>query len=184
MTSLGWIKETYCSGKYLGGNATDEDTIIGPLVGQHQLEGLEKSVNDALQKGAKLVVGGQRATDLQGAYYLPTILTNITFDMQVWNTEIFGPVLPIVSFKTYDEAIKLANDTEYGLGGYVFTNDNDLYEKVASDINTGMICQNNLTYEIPTNPFGGIKNSGLGRENGEWGFYDMADVKIIAKQKR
>src|SRR5579859_70309 len=101
------------------GNPQDQTTEIGPLVAERQLIALEAQVADAVKKGAKIVIGGKRPRGLLGAYYEPTLLTNVTFDMRVWKEEVFGPVLPIVPFDTEEEAIALGNDSNYGLGGYI-----------------------------------------------------------------
>ena len=103
--------------------------------------------------------------------------------MKVWQEEVFGPVLPIVSFETEEEAIELANDTLYGLGGYVFTQDKALMTRVAGRLNTGMVSQNNLGYCKEYNPFGGYKKSGMGREHGKYGFNDVTQIKIVAIEK-
>jgi succinate-semialdehyde dehydrogenase/glutarate-semialdehyde dehydrogenase len=103
--------------------------------------------------------------------------------MKVWQEEVFGPVLPVVSFETEEEAIELANDTSYGLGSYIFTKDETRMERVASQIQAGMVSQNNLTYFKPSNPFGGYKSSGLGREHGKYGFHDVTQVKVVVTEK-
>ena len=103
--------------------------------------------------------------------------------MRVWTEEVFGPVLPIVKFKTEPEAIELANQTSYGLGAYVFTNDQERADRVAKAIQTGMVSVNGTNYIMPFNPFGGYKNSGLGREHGKYGFREVTQVKIVAKNK-
>lgn len=165
------------------GIAEDRSTEIGPLVSKKQLEVLKEQVQDAIDKGANLIFGGKQPQNLLGAFFEPTLLTSIKSNMKVWNEEIFGPVLPIISFKTYEEAIALANDTKYGLGGYVFTNNKNLYTKTVKDLKTGMITQNNLTYVMPCNPFGGYKKSGLGREHGKYGFHEVCQIKVIAMEK-
>lgn len=165
------------------GNSSNEDTDIGPLVSQKQLESLKVQVKDAIEKGAKVEYEKELDKDLQGSFYSPMILSNITKDMKVWNEEVFGPVLPIITFKTEEEAIELANDTKYGLGGYVFTKDKTRFLRVASRINTGMIQANNTSYVTPASPFGGSKASGLGREHGKFGFYELSQVKIVAEDK-
>jgi aldehyde dehydrogenase (NAD(P)+) len=103
--------------------------------------------------------------------------------MRVWKEEVFGPVLPVVTFKTYEEALKLANDTRYGLGSYVFTKDNELGERSVRDIKTGMVSINGAFYVIPQDPFGGCKMSGMGREHGKWGLRELTEVKVVAKYK-
>ena len=162
------------------GLAEDEATDIGPLASKTQVETIERQVNDALSKGAKAIVGGKRPQHLQGAFFEPTLLVDITTEMDVWREEVFGPVLPMVSFKTYDEAIALANDTKYGLGGYVFTEDKEILKRTVMDIKTGMLAHNSTGYVKPCNPFSGTKASGLGRENGKFGFHDVCQIKIIS----
>lgn len=97
----------------------------------------------------------------------PTILTHITPDMRIWREEVFGPILPVVPFDTTQEAIALANDTEYGLGAYVFTASQDTFAHIARRIESGMVQMNQVNYCIPSDPFGGYKSSGIGREHGK-----------------
>lgn len=165
------------------GNASSEDTNLGPLVAKRQLDLLEDQVKDALNKGARVFFGGKRPDDLNGAYYLPTVLTEISFDMRVWTEEVFGPVLPIVTFNTDDEAIKLANDTSYGLGAFVFTEDRIRYLKVAKQIQSGIVAHNNALYYHPACPFGGYKKSGNSRTSGIEGFHEVTKVKLISEEK-
>lgn len=164
------------------GNALDESTDLGPLVAERQVVRIEEQVADAVKKGAKVVCGGKRPKELEGAYYEPTILTDITPDMRVWHEETFGPVLAVVSFKTEAEAIQLANDTRYGLGAHVYTNDQDLFNRVASQIESGMVAQNKIDYFSPNSPFGGYKESGMGRMHGQFGFDEVTQVKLIARE--
>lgn len=165
------------------GDAENEKTDLGPLVNERQLNRLEDQVQDAISKGAKIVTGGKRPHNLKGAYYEPTILTNIKFDMKVWKEEVFGPVLPIVSFDSLQEAINLANDTIYGLGGYIYTKDKARAFSVANKLKTGNININNSNYNVPNDPFGGYKNSGIGREHGKIGFIELCNKKVIAYKK-
>ena len=165
------------------GEATNEDTTIGPLVNEKQLSILLEQFNDAISKGAKVICGGKSPYRLTGSYFEPTILTNINRDMKVWKEEVFGPILPVISFKTIDEAIELANDTIYGLGGYIFTTNKETFEKISKEIKTGLVACNNLTYIHPNNPFGGIKKSGIGRHHGKWGFRELCDIKVVAFEK-
>lgn len=165
------------------GNALDQDTNLGPLVAERQVARIEEQVEDAIKKGAKVICGGKRPKELKGAYYEPTILTDITPDMKVWNEETFGPVLAVVSFKDEDEAIKLANDTKYGLGAHIYTENKDLFIRVAKQIDSGMVAQNNIDYFHPNSPFGGYKESGMGRMHGQFGFDEVTQVKLIAKEK-
>lgn len=165
------------------GEAEDEKTDLGPLVTERQLVRLEEQVQDALAKGAKIITGGKRPSHLQGAYYEPTILTNVTFDMKVWTEEVFGPVLPVVPFESQEEALHFANDTEYGLGGYIYTQDKDKAFAVARELKTGNISINNANYNVPNDPFGGYKNSGIGREHGKVGFTELCHKKVVAYKK-
>lgn len=158
-------------------------TDLGSLAAQKQLILLEGQVKDAISKGAKVITGGSSLKNINGAYYLPTLLTNITKDMRVWNEEVFGPVLPVISFETEEEAISLANDTIYGLGSIIFTNDAKRAMRVASQINAGTVEINNTTHWLPCNPFGGYKKSGLGREHGIVGFRELCQLKVISMDK-
>lgn len=157
---------------------------LGPLVAERQLILLEAQVNESVAKGAKVITGGKRPESHKGAYYEPTILTEVTADMRVWNEEVFGPVVPIVKFKTEAEAIELANDTEYGLGGRVITADMKRALRVAAKIEAGSVEINEGDrWASPNNPFGGYKMSGIGRENGAVGFQALCQVKVISRSK-
>jgi acyl-CoA reductase-like NAD-dependent aldehyde dehydrogenase len=103
--------------------------------------------------------------------------------MKVWQEEVFGPIIPVVKFKTIEEAIELANDTIYGLGSYVFTNNKEDFELVSKELKTGMVSCNNLMYIIPNDPFGGVKKSGLGRNHGKYGFHELCNIKVITFEK-
>jgi acyl-CoA reductase-like NAD-dependent aldehyde dehydrogenase len=165
------------------GDALDEDTDLGSLVADRQVVKLDRQVQDSIAKGAKVIVGGNRPKGLKGAFYEPTILTDVTEEMAVWNEETFGPVLPIVPFRNEDEAIQLANATKYGLGASIFTEDGDRYDRVARGLNTSMISHNSVMYWSPLNPFGGYKDSGMGRTHGKFGFADVTQPKVLSKQK-
>ena len=165
------------------GDASDETTDLGPLVAKRQLDLLENQVADAVSKGAQVLAGGKRPEGLDGAYYEPTLLANITPDMRVWQEEVFGPVLPIVTFETEEDAIRMANDTKYGLGGYIFTSDAARFKRVAMQLETCMVSHNGMIYIRPENFFGGMKQSGSGREHGLEGFHEVTVSKQIAIQK-
>lgn len=165
------------------GNPLEEDVEVGPLVSISQLEKLENQVEDATSKGAKIICGGARLDLDNGNYYLPTILINITKDMKVYKEEVFGPVIPIIPFQTVEEAITIANDTEYGLGGYVYTKDKVKFNQVVRKLKTGMIALNNLYYLKPCNPFGGYKKSGMGRNNSEFGLRELCNIKVVTYEK-
>lgn len=165
------------------GNPEDPSTDIGSLAAERQLLGLEAQVADAVKKGAHIVTGGKRPAGLQGAYYEPTLLKNISFDMQVWKEEVFGPVLPVVPFNSEEEAIALANDSQYGLGGYVYTKNKDRALRVSMQLQTGNINVNDTNYVIAQIPFGGYKYSGLGREHGQQGLREFCSSKVISLTK-
>ena len=165
------------------GNPLNDDTEIGPLVSKEQLEKIEEQVNDAIEKGATVICGGKKLEDNNGNYYMPTILANVTSIMRVYNEEVFGPVIPIIEFETIEEAIKIANDTQYGLGGYVYTKDRNKFDEVVKKLKTGMIAWNNLYYLRPCNPFGGYKKSGIGKNNSEFGLKGLCNVKVVTYEK-
>lgn len=162
------------------GDPEDEATQLGSLVAKRQLDLLEAQVADAVARGAKVIIGGRRPVGLQGAYYLPTVLTNVTREMRVWKEEVFGPVLPVVTFQTEEEAVTLANDTPYGLGAQVFSKDVDRAIRVAKKINAGCVDINEGNHWQPSTPFGGFKESGKGREHGKHGFQELCQIKVIA----
>ena len=165
------------------GDPENPETNIGSLVAKRQLVLLESQVKDAIDNGAKIVIGGHSPEDVNGAYYLPTLLTNVNRKMRVWKEEVFGPVLSVVSFETEEEAVNLANDTIYGLGSIVFTKDKDKARRVASRIEAGTVEINNVTHWLSCNPFGGYKQSGMGREHGVIGFRELCQIKVVSSEK-
>lgn len=165
------------------GDPADRATYIGSLVAKRQLVLLEEQVKDAIEKGAKVITGGKQVTHLadKGVFYEPTILTNISKDMRVWKEEVFGPVLPVIQFKTEEEAVEMANDTPFGLGGRVFSADMDRARRVASRIEAGTVEINLGNRWNMNNPFGGYKLSGMGREHGAVGFRELCQIKVISE---
>lgn len=135
---------------------------------------------DALEQGATVVPCMQQDSELIGAYYPPTIITDITTDMRIWKEEVFGPVLPVICFDTIEEAIALANNTCYGLGGYVYVQDKNLALHISRYLKTGNVTVNGADYVIAEDPFGGCKNSGIGREHGKHGLRELCTVKLVA----
>lgn len=166
------------------GDTDSEQTDIGSLVAKRQLNLLQEQVEDATQKGAKIIIGGKTLENFQGAFYEPTILTNIDRNMRVWKEEVFGPVLPIIKFKTEEEAIELANDTSYGLGSRIFSKDLERAKRVASKIDAGTVEINNASRWLHCNPFGGYKESGIGREHGTIGFRELCQIKVLSMPKQ
>lgn len=165
------------------GDSANEKTDIASLAAKRQLDLLKEQVDDALSKGAKIIAQLVLPDNLKGAFYPPTILGNITKDMRVWKEEVFGPVLPIVTFKTEQEAINFANDTHYGLGARVISDDENRALRVASKIEAGTVEINEGDRWLTCNPFGGYKNSGMGREHGMLGFRELCQVKVISSSK-
>lgn len=165
------------------GDPLDPNNDLGSLVAKRQVELLNEQFVDAVDKGAKIVAQANLDKNLKGAFFAPTLLTNITKDMRVWHEEVFGPIFPIMTFKTEEEAIELANDTVYGLGGRVMSGDIKRAERVAFKIEAGSIAINLEARFLACDPFGGYKESGLGRERGIHGLREMCQVKVIQKQK-
>jgi succinate-semialdehyde dehydrogenase/glutarate-semialdehyde dehydrogenase len=140
---------------------------------------VDELVRDAVTAGATILTGGARSAR-SGCYYPPTVLTEVQPDSAILREEIFGPVAPIVTFSTEDEAVTLANDTEYGLVGYVYTGDLARGLRVSERIETGMIGLNRGLVSDPAAPFGGVKQSGLGREGGHEGVLDYTEPRYVA----
>ncbi|MCE3237388.1 MAG: gabD [Gammaproteobacteria bacterium] len=163
------------------GDPQNKETELGPLVSLSHRETLEAQVNDALAKGATLMIGGKRPGKFSGAYYTPTLLTHIKKEMRVWQEEVFGPVLPIVSFKNDKEAIHLANDTSYGLGALICSKDINKARYIASHLQAGCVEINHGNHWQPCTPFGGWKASGRGHEHGRHGFQELCQMKVIAE---
>lgn len=163
------------------GDPEQLDTELGPLVAMRQMKLLHDQVNDSISKGAKVVIGGTPIHQLNGAYFSPTILTNVKKNMRVWQEEIFGPVLPIISFEEDEEAMLLANDTPYGLGAVIFSQNIEKARLIANKIDAGCIDINNGSHWQPCTPFGGYKASGMGREHGRHGFQELCQIKVIAE---
>ena len=170
-------------GKIVVGNPLNEKTDIASLVAKRQADLLEAQINDAIVKGANVVFGGKRPEKLKGAYFLPTLLTNIKKNMRVWKEEVFGPALIAVSFRNEEEAISLANETRYGLGSIIFTKDKDRAHRIASRIEAGNVEINSANHWLPCNPFGGYKESGIGREHGEIGLQELCQIKLVSEEK-
>jgi succinate-semialdehyde dehydrogenase/glutarate-semialdehyde dehydrogenase len=150
---------------------TSGEFDVGAIFWDKQLEIVERHVEDAKARGAKVLVGGRRNPDLDGLYYEPTVLVDVDHDMDVMKHETFGPVISIMRVADEEEAIRLANDSDYGLNGNVWTRDKEKGFQIAQRIETGAVCVNDmaLTYGVPEAPFGGRKQSGVGQVNGKKG---------------
>tara|TARA_R110000796_G_scaffold18489_9_gene55989 strand:- start:3967 stop:5343 length:1377 start_codon:yes stop_codon:yes gene_type:complete len=161
------------------GDPRDDATQLGPLSSQGQFDTVREQVEQSIAKGAKLLCGGT-APDRTGAYYPATVLAEVTPGMPAYDDEIFGPVASVIRAKDDEDAMRLANDSRYGLGGGIFTKDEDRALKLARDyFDTGMIRINSFGAADPNMPFGGVKNSGYGREHGGFGMKEFVNAKAI-----
>jgi succinate-semialdehyde dehydrogenase/glutarate-semialdehyde dehydrogenase len=161
------------------GHGADEGTDIGPLIDADQRGKVAELVDDAVSKGATAVVGGG-VRDGAGYFFEPTVLTGVTADARLLKEEIFGPVAPIATFATEEEAVAAANDTEFGLVAYLFTRDLSRALRVSEALETGMIGLNQGLVSNAGAPFGGVKQSGLGREGGNEGIAEYLETKYVA----
>ncbi len=160
------------------GRGTDDGVKVGPLIDEAGLTKVESLVADAVSRGAKVLTGAEVAEG-NGYFYPPTVLTGVPRDAEMADQEIFGPVAPLTPFETEAEVVAAANDTEYGLVAYVFTNDLRRALRVAESIETGMVGLNQGVVSNPAAPFGGVKESGLGREGGSVGIDEFLETKYI-----
>ncbi len=164
------------------GNGLEEGTQIGPLVSKQHYEKVLSLIETGKKEGAKLVCGGGRADLPTGHFVKPTIFTGVTPDMTIWQKEIFGPVLAICTFKDEAEAIRLANDSEYGLAAAVFSKSKETLDRVARQLDAGVVWQNaSQPVAADGPPWGGVKKSGIGRELGPWGLANYLTTKAIAE---
>ena len=162
------------------GNTADPENVIGPLINDRQVDRVKSQLEDALAKGAKVELGGK----IEGRFVYPTILTGVTPAMLVYQDETFGPVVPVIPFETDEEAISIANDTEYGLSSGIITADEEKALQMARQLETGM-CHVNCSSvnDEPNVPFGGTKASGLGRHGGRWSMETFTDTRWITLER-
>jgi succinate-semialdehyde dehydrogenase / glutarate-semialdehyde dehydrogenase len=163
--------------KYLPGNPINPATTLAPLSKRNFVEEVHKQIENSVRMGAKCILGGQ--IEPTGCFYLPTILTDVTREMSVFIEETFGPVAALIVVKDEEEAIEIANDSLFGLGAAIWTNNLDKGEKMALKIEAGAIFINGLVKSDPRLPFGGIKNSGYGRELSDYGIKEFCNIKTI-----
>ncbi|ONI91053.1 NAD-dependent succinate-semialdehyde dehydrogenase [Saccharothrix sp. ALI-22-I] len=161
------------------GPGTEPGVDVGPLIDRNGRRKVERLVEDAVQRGARVLAGG-RTPDGPGSFYPPTVLSRVSPDSDLMGTEIFGPVAAILTFDDEDEVVRQANDTEWGLVGYVFTESLDRALRVSERLEAGMVGLNTGLVSNPAAPFGGVKQSGLGREGGRVGIDEFLDYKYIA----
>jgi succinate-semialdehyde dehydrogenase/glutarate-semialdehyde dehydrogenase len=160
------------------GDPMDEGTQVGPLATESGVEDVEGYVQDAVEKGATVVVGGKRV-DRPGWFYEPTLVTDVTPEMGIWSEEVFGPVAALHTVADLDEAIRLANEHVYGLGSNLWSEDQGERLRFIRDIQSGMAFVNGMTTSYPELPFGGVKQSGYGRELTEVGMYEFCNAKTV-----
>jgi len=165
--------------EYTLGNGLDSSSTLGPLVNAKQVGTVEDLVSDAVSKGATVAVGGV-APEGPGHFYPATVLSGVPADARILKEEVFGPVAPVIGFDTEEEGIAAANDTEYGLAAYIYTQGLDRALRVAEAIEAGMVGVNRGVISDPAAPFGGVKQSGFGREGGSEGIEEYLDTKYIA----
>ena len=155
-----------------------DDTDIGPLVNSKSLNNIESLVSKSVKEGAEVATGGER-TKSKGFFYLPTIMKKVSPKMEVASEEVFGPIAPVITVEEEKDAIKVANNSKYGLGASIWTQDLEKAEKLSRSIESGIVTVNNVVISDPRVPFGGIKNSGFGRELSRYGMLEFVNVKSI-----
>ena len=162
------------------GSGLDSTTDVGPMINARQRERLEGMLAESVAQGAQILTGGSRPQDrLKGYFFNPTVITSLSPNMPIYRDEIFGPVLPVVPFSDVDEALAMANDTEYGLAAYVQTNDLNTTIRMYEELEYGMIAINDWLPSTPEAPFGGVKQSGMGREAGREGLEKYLEPKTV-----
>jgi acyl-CoA reductase-like NAD-dependent aldehyde dehydrogenase len=163
------------------GDGMEPNTDVGPMIHERQLQTVEAHVEDAKARGARVLAGGSRLRDLGTNFYAPTVLADVTHEMRIMREETFGPLLPVMAFDSDDEAVRLANDSEYGLAASVWTRDSARGERLARRIHAGTVMVNDVIscFGISEAPHGGMKASGIGRSHGRFGLEEMVRVKYL-----
>jgi succinate-semialdehyde dehydrogenase/glutarate-semialdehyde dehydrogenase/succinyl-CoA reductase len=160
------------------GDPLSDDTDIGPLVNASGLHKIDSQVKESVKEGAEVLTGGEHIGK-KGYFYRPTVLKNVNPKMQIAQEEVFGPVAPIIVARDEVEAIELANDSEYGLGASIWTQDLDKAERLSSSVESGIVSVNNVVASDPRVPFGGVKKSGFGRELSRYGMLEFVNIKSV-----
>jgi succinate-semialdehyde dehydrogenase/glutarate-semialdehyde dehydrogenase len=162
------------------GDGLEDGTTMGPMANSRRLDALESFVNDAKNRGGKIVTGGKRRGN-QGYYFEPTVVTDIPDDSKVMTEEPFGPIAPIVTFKTFDEVVARANSLPFGLAAYAFTSSTATATAIGDALESGMVGVNSVAISTPETPFGGVKESGYGSEGGVEGLEAYTVTKFISQ---
>jgi succinate-semialdehyde dehydrogenase/glutarate-semialdehyde dehydrogenase/succinyl-CoA reductase len=160
------------------GDPMSNETDIGPLVNINSLNNMESLVAQSVEDGAELLTGGERR-DSKGFFYPPTVLKNVSPSMRIASEEVFGPIAPVIIAEDEKEAMKVANDSKYGLGASIWTQDLDKAERMSRAVESGIVTVNNVVISDPRVPFGGIKNSGFGRELSKYGMLEFVNIKSV-----
>ena len=162
------------------GDPTDPKTAVGPMVSQKQYERIQSSIRKGIEEGAEVLVGGEgHPQGLEGGYFVkPTVFVNVTNDMTIAREEIFGPVLSVIAYDSEEDAIRIANDSKYGLHAAVLGSDLSRARRVASQLRAGRVVINGMT-DDPQAPWGGFKHSGVGREYGAFGIEAFVETRAI-----
>jgi len=160
------------------GDPLSEDTDMGPLVNKQGLDNIESIVNESVKEGAEILTGGERIGS-KGYFYRPTIVNKVSPKMRIAEEEVFGPVAPILTVNGEEEAIKLANDTQYGLGASIWTQDLEKADRLSRKVSSGIVSVNNVVASDPRVPFGGVKQSGFGRELSRYGMLEFVNIKSV-----
>ena len=160
------------------GDPTQGENFLGPLSSAAARDGLAAQVQDAIDKGATVLTGG-KSIDGNGAYYEPTILAGVTEDMRAFSEELFGPVAVLYKVDGEEEAVELANNSDYGLGASIHTQDMERAQRISFKLQSGMVAINEPSASFPELPFGGVKRSGIGRELGKYGMDEFINHKLV-----
>lgn len=167
------------------GDGMDAETDVGPMIHERQVRNVEAQMDDAIAHGARVLCGGARVGQTTSNFYAPTVLADVTHEMRIMREETFGPVLPVMAFDSDDEAVQLANDSDYGLAASVWTRDRARGEALAARIHAGTVMVNDTVscFGISEAPHGGVKSSGIGRTHGRYGLEEMVRVKYLGSDR-
>jgi acyl-CoA reductase-like NAD-dependent aldehyde dehydrogenase len=173
------------AGKLRQGHHDSASVDLGSMTFPPQVDKVERHLADAVAKGARVLTGGQRQRDLGGLFFEPTVVVDVDHDMELMRDETFGPVLPIMKVRDQDEAVRLANDSRYGLNSSVWTGSKTRAREVADQLEAGNVCVNDclVSYAVPSLPFGGVKESGIGRAHGDVGLQEMCRTKSVLEDR-